>query len=49
MYNVIDITLAKDGVEAVDMFEEALEGNKKFDIIFMDIQVSISLLLFPPD
>ena len=41
---VQEITLAEDGVEAVDRVREAMAKGVKFDIIFMDIQV----LSLPP-
>ena len=35
----VDITLAEDGAIAVSRVKEALAVGKKFDIIFMDIQM----------
>ncbi|KAF8454667.1 hypothetical protein BDZ91DRAFT_767881 [Kalaharituber pfeilii] len=37
--NVQDISFAKDGQEAVDCVKSALEQNKTFDLVFMDIQM----------
>lgn len=34
-----DISAAQDGQEAYDMVKEKFEGNDKFDLIFMDIQM----------
>ncbi|KAF3935073.1 hypothetical protein ABW20_dc0109123 [Dactylellina cionopaga] len=36
---VTDVTLAEDGAVAVSKVKEALSSGKKFDIIFMDIQM----------
>jgi osomolarity two-component system, sensor histidine kinase SLN1 len=35
----IDVTLAKDGQEALDKVKESMQQQKLFDLIFMDIQV----------
>ncbi|KAF3098939.1 Histidine kinase [Orbilia oligospora] len=34
-----NITLADDGVEAVDRIKEAIESNQAFHIVFMDVQM----------
>lgn len=36
---VHDVTIAKDGQEAYDLVKENMEQNRKFDLIFMDIQM----------
>ncbi|KAH9906879.1 osmosensing histidine protein kinase SLN1 [Xylariomycetidae sp. FL2044] len=37
--DIYDVTIAKDGQEAYDMVKENMEHNRKFDVIFMDIQM----------
>lgn len=37
--NIVDITFAKDGREAVECVKAALEQRRNFDVIFMDIQM----------
>jgi len=39
--DVYDVVVAKDGQEAYDMVKESMSKNQFFDLIFMDIQVSI--------
>ncbi|KAI9682887.1 MAG: Histidine kinase [Trizodia sp. TS-e1964] len=36
---IYDVTLAKDGQEALDKVKESMEGGRLFDLIFMDIQM----------
>ena len=35
-----DVTVAKDGQEAFDLVKESMEQKQRFNLIFMDIQVS---------
>jgi len=37
---VFDVHVAKDGQEAYDMVKQSMEQNDKYDMIFMDVQVS---------
>jgi osomolarity two-component system sensor histidine kinase SLN1 len=37
---VLDVTLAKDGQEALDLVKESMVQQKLYNLIFMDIQVS---------
>lgn len=37
--DVYDVTIAKDGQEAFDLVKANMEVNKRFDVIFMDIQM----------
>jgi len=37
---VFDVHVAKDGQEAYDMVKQSMEQNDKYDLIFMDVQVS---------
>lgn len=37
--SLVDVTLAQDGQIAIDKVKEAISIGKKFDIIFMDIQM----------
>jgi len=37
--DVYDVTIAKDGQEAYDLVKANMENNKRFDVIFMDIQM----------
>lgn len=37
--DVYDVTIAKDGQEAYDLVKANMEINKRFDVIFMDIQM----------
>lgn len=37
-----DVTVAKDGQEAFELVKESMEQHKLFNLIFMDIQVSLS-------
>jgi len=39
--DVYDVVVAKDGQEAYDMVKESMSKNQFFDLIFMDIQVSV--------
>ena len=39
--DVYDVVVAKDGQEAYDMVKESMSRNEFFDLIFMDIQVSL--------
>jgi osomolarity two-component system, sensor histidine kinase SLN1 len=41
---VYDVVVAKDGQEAYDMVKESMSKNEFFDLIFMDIQVSLPYL-----
>lgn len=43
--DIYDVTVAKDGQEAYDTVKANMEQGKKFDLIFMDIQVSLSPVL----
>jgi hypothetical protein len=47
--DVYDVTVAKDGQEAFDTVKAAMNEGKRFDLIFMDIQVCAFLvpLIFP--
>ncbi|OAA55187.1 ATPase-like, ATP-binding domain protein [Cordyceps fumosorosea ARSEF 2679] len=36
---VLDVTIAKDGREAYELVKENMERNRKFDLIFMDVQM----------
>jgi osomolarity two-component system sensor histidine kinase SLN1 len=36
---VTDVTLAKDGQEALDIVREAMAKGERFDLVFMDIQM----------
>lgn len=36
--------VARDGQEAYDMVKQSMSEKKFFDLIFMDIQVSLSVL-----
>lgn len=36
---VIDVTVAKDGQEAVERIKEAISQNRRFDLVLMDIQM----------
>lgn len=38
------VVVARDGQEAYDMVKQSMSENKFFDLIFMDIQVSLSVL-----
>lgn len=40
--DIYDVTVAKDGQEAYDTVKANMEQGKEFDLIFMDIQVSLS-------
>jgi osomolarity two-component system sensor histidine kinase SLN1 len=40
---VYDVTMVKDGKEAFDTVNARLDQGSVFDLIFMDIQVSISV------
>lgn len=42
--DVYDVVVAKDGQEAYDMVKESMSKNEFFDLIFMDIQVSLTYL-----
>jgi len=42
---IYDVTIAKDGQEAVDRIKEALDVGENFQLVLMDIQV----FSFPPD
>lgn len=35
-----DVTVAQDGQEALDKVKQSMEEKKRFDLIFMDVQVS---------
>ena len=35
----LDVTVAKDGQEALDMVRESMDAQNRFDLIFMDIQM----------
>ncbi|KAJ9156133.1 Two-component system protein B [Pleurostoma richardsiae] len=37
--DVYDVTIAKDGQEAYDLVKANMEMNRRFDVIFMDIQM----------
>ncbi|KAI9871508.1 MAG: Histidine kinase [Pleopsidium flavum] len=37
--DIYDVTVAKDGQEALDMVKESMEQQKLFNLIFMDIQM----------
>lgn len=37
--DIYDVTIAKDGQEAYDLVKINMENNKRFDVIFMDIQM----------
>ena len=39
--DIYDVTVAKDGQEAYDLVKESMEQHRYFNLIFMDIQVSI--------
>ena len=45
--DVYDVVVAKDGQEAYDMVKESMSKNQFFDLIFMDIQVSLPNLRNP--
>jgi osomolarity two-component system sensor histidine kinase SLN1 len=40
---IYDVVVAKDGQEAYDMVKESMGKGQFFDLIFMDIQVSVIL------
>lgn len=44
--DIYDVTIAKDGQEAVDRIKEALEVGKNFHLVLMDIQVRKALVPF---
>src|SRR5271155_5740230 len=35
----VDVTIAKDGQEALDVVTEAMAKNERFDLVFMDVQM----------
>lgn len=39
--DIYDVTVAKDGQEAYDLVKESMEQHRYFNLIFMDIQVSL--------
>jgi osomolarity two-component system, sensor histidine kinase SLN1 len=36
---LIDVTIAKDGQEALDMVRESMETGQRFNLVFMDVQM----------
>lgn len=42
--DVYDVTVVKDGQEAYDTVRANMEEGKAFDLIFMDIQVSLEVV-----
>lgn len=34
-----DVTIAKDGQEALDMVRESMESGQRFNLVFMDVQM----------
>lgn len=43
--DIYDVTVAKDGQEAYDIVKASMDNGNMYNLIFMDIQVSISILL----
>lgn len=41
--DVYDVVIAKDGQEAYDVVKQSMEEGKFFNLIFMDIQVSLTV------
>ena len=41
----VEVVVAKDGKEAYDIVKESMDKGQYFNLIFMDIQVSISDML----
>jgi osomolarity two-component system sensor histidine kinase SLN1 len=42
--DVYDVVIAKDGQEAYDVVKQSMEEGKFFNLIFMDIQVSLTVI-----